>query len=108
MHLDDEHSYYAVIFTSTRTDGDDGYELMSSQMVELVQRQDGFLGFDSVRQEIGITVSYWKSLESIKLWKAQLDHSVARQFGKEKWYSSYTVRICKVIREYSFENLPIA
>lgn len=52
---------YAVIFTSIRTDGDNEYE----NMVELAKQQDGFLGVESVRNEIGITVSYWKNLNSI-------------------------------------------
>ncbi|OTG76060.1 antibiotic biosynthesis monooxygenase [Acinetobacter sp. ANC 4169] len=104
MHLDDESSYYAVIFTSVRTDGDHGYSLMASKMLELAKIQQGFLGVESAREEIGITVSYWKSLEAIKKWKEHIDHTLARNLGREEWYSSYTVRISKVIREYSFHT----
>lgn len=73
-------------------------------MVKLAKEQEGFLGVDSAREDVGITVSYWQSLESIKKWKEQIDHTLARNLGREKWYSSYTVRICKVIREYSFNK----
>ena len=58
--------YYAVIFTSVRTDGDNGYAEMADRMVELARQQDGFLGVESARNEVGITVSYWRDLESIK------------------------------------------
>jgi heme-degrading monooxygenase HmoA len=104
MYLNNENSYYAVIFTSVRTTGDNGYNLMATKMVELAKTQEGFLGVDSAREDVGITVSYWQSLETIKKWKEQIDHTLARKLGREKWYSSYTVRICEVIREYSFHT----
>lgn len=97
-------SYYAVIFTSIRTKVEEGYGEMAQKMVELARLQDGFIGVESAREEIGITVSYWKDLESIKNWKENLDHLLAQQLGKEKWYESYKVRICKVEREYSFNK----
>lgn len=92
--------YYAVIFTSTRTGVDDGYEDTAQRMVELAKQQPGFLGIESARNEIGITVSYWKDLESIRQWKQHAEHQLAQKMGKEKWYSHYKTRICKVEREY--------
>ena len=96
--------YYAVIFTSVRTPGDQGYNAMSDEMVESVQNQPGFLGFESARNDIGITVSYWKDLESIQNWKKNERHTVARNNGREKWYAQFRVRICKVEREYGWEK----
>jgi heme-degrading monooxygenase HmoA len=49
---------YAVIFTSTRTDADDGYAETAARMLELARSMPGFLGVDSAREEVGITVSY--------------------------------------------------
>jgi heme-degrading monooxygenase HmoA len=95
--------YYAVIFTSIRTEGDNGYESMGDRMVELAKVQDGFLGVESARSEIGITVSYWENLESIKAWKANAEHLIAQEKGKGIWYRSYITRICKVERDYTFE-----
>lgn len=92
--------YYAVIFTSTRTGVAEGYEDTAERMVELAKQQPGFLGIESARNEIGITVSYWKDLESIRQWKLNAEHQLAQQMGKEKWYSHYKTRICKVEREY--------
>ena len=77
---------------------------MAELMVTLAQQQEGFISVESARNEIGITVSYWKDLESIKKWKANVDHLVAQQLGREKWYEAYTTRICLVEREYSFSN----
>lgn len=94
--------YYAVIFTSTRTKGDNGYGDMAELMETLAKQQEGFISIDSARSEVGITVSYWKSLEAIKQWKQQTDHVLAQQKGREDWYNWYNVRICKVEREYEF------
>ena len=95
-----EPPYYAVIFTSLRTEGDDGYGCMAERMVELAAQQPGFLGVESVREAsgLGITVSYWKDEEAIKAWKAHLEHAVAQRLGKEKWYAAYSLRVAKVER----------
>ncbi len=96
--------YYAVIFTSVRTSGDNGYEQMSEKMVELAQKQDGFLGVESAREEVGITVSYWRDLESIRKWKENTEHILARAKGREIWYNTFTTRIAKVERDYRFSG----
>jgi heme-degrading monooxygenase HmoA len=92
--------YYAVIFTSTRTDGDHGYAAMSVEMIEKAARQPGFLGVEAARDQIGITVSYWADLESIRRWKADSEHREAQRLGREVWYAAYRVRIAKVESEY--------
>ena len=96
--------YYAVIFTSTRTAGDNGYGKMADFMEQLAKRQPGYIGIESARQEIGITVSYWESLNAIHDWKQKSDHLLAQKKGIADWYDSYTVRICLVEREYSFNR----
>ncbi|HRG63530.1 MAG TPA: antibiotic biosynthesis monooxygenase [Burkholderiales bacterium] len=97
------HPYYAVIFTSVRTSNDDGYALVAKQMLDLAAQQVGFIGVESAREQIGITVSYWQTLADIAQWKQQIDHQLAQKKGREMWYANYTVRICKVEREYGFK-----
>jgi len=92
--------YYAVIFTSLRTKGDNGYAAMAKRMDELAAQQPGYLGIESAREGLGITVSYWKDLESIKAWKKNVEHLEAQRLGHEKWYTSFKVRIAKVERDY--------
>ncbi|WP_035678752.1 antibiotic biosynthesis monooxygenase family protein [Flavobacterium limnosediminis] len=94
--------YYAVIFTSERTEMEDGYNETADRMVELASEQPGFLGMESARNEIGITVSYWKDLESIKNWKMNAEHTIAREKGRTDWYKAFKVRIAKVERDYDF------
>ena len=92
--------YYAVIFTSHRTEGDNGYGQMADRMVELASKKPGFLGVEAAREEVGITVSYWTDIESIKNWKADLEHKEAQKKGRKGWYSEYKVRVSKVERDY--------
>lgn len=92
--------YYAVIFTSQRTDGDNGYGEMATKMVDLASEQLGFLGIESAREDVGITVSYWSDLKSIKAWKMNAEHQQAQKKGRNEWYSSFRVRIAKVESEY--------
>ena len=94
--------YYAVIFTSIRTGQDQGYGKMSDAMAESAARQPGFLGVESAREEVGITVSYWDSLEAIAAWKRDAAHLVAQKLGRESWYAAYKTRICRVERDYEF------
>ncbi|RKR85375.1 heme-degrading monooxygenase HmoA [Mucilaginibacter gracilis] len=94
--------YYAVIFSSVKNVDDGGYNDMATEMAKLASEQEGFLGVESARNEVGITVSYWKSLEAIKNWKANTRHLVAQKQGREMWYANYKVRICLVEHDYQF------
>lgn len=94
--------YYAVIFSALRTDVDEGYDQTAAKMVELAMQQPGFLGVEHARNELGITVSYWKDEASIAAWKAQADHQLAQQYGREKWYDGFALRVAKVERAYNF------
>lgn len=96
-----EPPYYAVIFTSLRSVGDNGYAAMAEKMLALAREQPGFLGFETARQELGISVSYWASLEAIRQWKEHPDHGEA-QGRAQDWYRAFRVRVCRVEREYGF------
>jgi len=88
--------YYAVIFTSKLSSQNEGYEDMAARMFELAQQQDGFIAFESARQEIGITISYWRDLESIRHWRDHAEHREAQRLGRKKWYDSFELHIARV------------
>lgn len=96
--------YFAVIFTSLRTEIDEGYSDMAARMEALATKQSGFLGMEFARNALGITISYWESLEAITNWKNNLEHLEAQRKGKEVWYVKYHLRIAKVERDYTFEK----
>ncbi|HIF00323.1 MAG TPA: antibiotic biosynthesis monooxygenase [Fuerstia sp.] len=100
--------FYAVIFTSQRSaEEESGYAEMAERMTELAAQQDGFLGVESVREEVGtgITVSYWRDRESIQRWRKVTEHMVAQEHGRSRWYQRYHVRICLVEHQYGFDSL---
>ena len=96
--------YYAVIFTTITQENLEGYLETAERMEELAKLQKGYLGIESARSEIGITVSYWQTLDDIVAWKNNIEHTEARNLGREKWYKQYQLRICKVEREYGFSK----
>ena len=94
--------YYAVIFSSQRSEGEGGYGAMAERMVELAALQPGYLGIESSRDAdgFGITVSYWRSEADIVAWKRNAEHAVARQRGREQWYGHFELRVARVERAY--------
>ncbi|MBL0331078.1 MAG: antibiotic biosynthesis monooxygenase [Bacteroidetes bacterium] len=96
--------YYAVIFTSIVTEVREGYSNTADRMLELAKEQEGYLGIESAREEIGITVSYWSSLEAIRNWKRNAEHLMAQEKGRKEWYQNYKTRICLVERDYEFNK----
>ncbi len=104
-----EPPYYAVIFSTLRGEEDDeGYTRTAERMLELAAGQRGFLGVESARETVGITVSYWRSLEDIAAWRAHAEHSEARRLGRERWYRRFELRVARVERAYSFDTAAAA
>src|SRR5262245_59736047 len=96
--------YYTVIFSSTRTDVDEGYAATAERMVDLANQQPGFLVVESARDGIGISVSYWKSEHAIREWHENAEHQLAQREGYRVWYKSFRLRVAKVERAYEFEK----
>jgi len=94
--------YWAVIFTNEQTADVAGYEAMAARMVELAATQPGFLGIESARSGLGITVSYWRDLASIAAWRQHVEHLEAQRLGRERWYQRFTLRVARVEQEWSF------
>ena len=87
-----EPPYYAVIFTNLQSEDLEGYAATAERMLELAAEQPGYLGVESAREGLGITVSYWRDLESIRRWKTHAEHREAQRQGIENWYASYCTR----------------
>ena len=96
--------YYAVIFTNELSEDTEGYQEMADRMEELAKQQPGYLGFESARDGLGISISYWENLEAIQKWKDNLEHLEAQTTGRQRWYQWYKTRICRIEREYEFNR----
>ena len=97
-----EPPYYAVIFTTVKSENQTGYAEMNARMYELAQQQKGYLGIESAKGEIGISVTFWETLEDIKNWKQHAEHRLAQAKGYEMWYQSFKTRVCRVERDHEF------
>lgn len=100
-----EPPYYAVIFTSQRSAVEAGYAEMAERMVALAAEQPGYLGVESARDAggLGITVSYWQTVEDIAAWRRHAEHTLAREQGRAEWYTHYELRIARVERAYGWD-----
>jgi heme-degrading monooxygenase HmoA len=101
-----EPPYWAVIFTSVRHDPrpDDGYAETAARMFALAAEQPGYLGVESAREGLGITVAYFRDEESTRAWTAHADHLVAQERGRSDWYARYAVRVARVERAYRWDR----
>jgi heme-degrading monooxygenase HmoA len=99
-----EPPYTAVIFTSVRTEGDHGYEAMAEEMFALAAQQPGYLGAESAREGLGITVAYFRDEQSARAWKQVAEHREAQRLGRELWYAGYRLRIATVTRAYGWDR----
>jgi len=97
-----EPPYFAVIFTSVRTETDAGYGEVADRLVALAETMDGFLGAESAREGVGITVSYWRDEAAIAAWRAHPEHRAAMERGKGEWYAAFATRVCRVERDNAF------
>ncbi len=100
-----EPPYYAVIFSSTLEENTEEYQKVSTDLEELAKSIPGFLGYEGARNELGIFISYWKDLESIKQWKSVNEHQAAQKRGYREWYREFKIRIAKVEKEYGFAHV---
>jgi heme-degrading monooxygenase HmoA len=101
-----EPPYYAVVFTSVRTEGDNGYGEMAERMEEPVKETPGFLGMDSARTPggLGVTVGYFRDTEAIEERRSDMEHRAAQKQGRDSWYESYTVHVARVERNHGFRR----
>ncbi len=96
--------YYAVIFTTVKSEDQEGYAEMNARMFELAQAQKGYLGIESAKGEIGLSVTYWETLGDIARWKRHAEHQIAQAKGYETWYQAFATRVCKVERDNFYEK----
>lgn len=99
-----QKNYYAVIFSSTKSDDLEGYKEMDELTMKLAQEQAGFLGYESVNNaNTGIFISYWESMDAINIWRKNSTHLMAKTKA-EQWYKRYLSQICKVEHSHLMEK----
>jgi len=96
---------FVVIFRAKVRQSDAEYSQTAARMRELALGQFGCIEFTAVTEgNEEIALSYWPSEAHIRAWRAQSEHLLAQQLGRERWYESYTVQVAEVTRNYCFER----
>ncbi|KKC98791.1 MULTISPECIES: antibiotic biosynthesis monooxygenase family protein [Photobacterium] len=96
---------FAVIFRAKTGQQDGQYAEMVKVMRDLAFEKYGCLDFIAVTEgDQEIAISYWNAEADIQNWHRDSQHALAQQFGREKWYASYTVQVVEVKRQYSFNQ----
>lgn len=99
-----ENNFYAVIFSSEKSDDLEGYTEMDEATMTLAAQQPGYLGYESVTsQNRTIFISYWENKAAIENWRINSTHKMAKA-GAHKWYKRYLSQICLVESSHLFEQ----
>jgi len=91
---------FAVIFKARIAGFDDEYSRMAQRLKTLAFEKYGCLDFVSVTEgNDEIAISYWETEQQIRDWKNDPEHRLAQTRGREKWYGSFDIEICEIIRK---------
>ena len=99
-----DSGFYAVIFSSEKSEKREGYAEMDELTMKLASEQKGYLGYESLSNENKtIFISYWESMEAIKVWRENSTHLMAKSKAS-LWYKRYLSQICLVNQSRFFEQ----
>ena len=90
---------YVVIFKATVAELDDEYFRTAEKLKELAIEKYGCQNFVSVTEgDEEIALSYWQTRQQIRDWKNDPEHRAAQARGRDKWYKSFSVEICEIVK----------
>jgi heme-degrading monooxygenase HmoA len=90
---------FAVIFKANVAELDDEYRQLAQRLKTLAFERYGCREFVSVTEgDQEIAISYWDTEQQIRDWKNDPEHRLAQARGREKWYRSWSIDVCEVIR----------
>lgn len=96
---------YVVIFRALTAQLDEQYLDAAKRMRELAIERYGCRAFHSVCEgEQEVSLSYWDDEQAIRAWKADAEHQLTQQYGRERWYQAYCVEIAKMDRDYRWSR----
>ncbi len=97
-------NFYAVIFSSTKSENLEGYREMDEMTMDLASKQEGYLGYESLSHENKtIFISYWENRKAIENWRQHAIHLMAKEKAQQ-WYQRYLSQICLVESSHHFEK----
>lgn len=78
------------------------YEALGGRMYELVSAMPGFVSFAAYTSPDGeeLGVAQFESEKALEQWRNHPEHLGAQRQGKERFFASYHIQVCSLIREY--------
>jgi heme-degrading monooxygenase HmoA len=100
----------AMIVTVFRSrlmpDVGDDYVALADRMSELAVTMPGYLSSKDFVAEDGerVTVVEFESEEGMRAWRMHPEHIAAQRKARQIYYSEYSIQVCEVVREASFQR----
>jgi heme-degrading monooxygenase HmoA len=95
-----------TIFRSRlRSDVGDDYPPMADHMLELARQMPGFVDFKQFTAADGerLSLIVFESAEAQHAWRDHPAHREAQDAGRTRFYESYSIDVCELIRRREFQ-----
>ena len=93
---------YVVIFKAQINILDDDYFQTAQHLREKALNQFNCKKFEAISEQgLEIALSYWDTLDDIKAWAKDAEHTFAQHLGVQRWYEGFDIEICEILRSYS-------
>ena len=96
-----------VVFTSRlRADANvEEYAELGNVMYSLAEQNPGFVSYSEYSSQDGETVALicFKTLDELEQWRTHPEHVKAQQAGRERFYASYSMKVCTTVRQYAYD-----
>jgi heme-degrading monooxygenase HmoA len=82
------------------------YEVVSERMVALARAMPGLLDYKTFEAGDGerVTIVTFASLEEHQAWRDHPEHRQAQLLGRERFYETYDIAVCRCLSENHFER----
>jgi heme-degrading monooxygenase HmoA len=99
-------SYMVVFRSRLRPDIDEAYGRRAGEIYELAVKMPGLISATDFVAEDGerVAIIEFDTEEHLLAWRDHLEHRRAQAEGRERFYASYSLQICKVERSSTFDG----
>jgi heme-degrading monooxygenase HmoA len=99
----------AVIFELTAAPGRrQEYLDLAAGLADEVKNFDGFVSIERFQSlsdpEKVVSISYWRDEQAVRNWRNVQKHREAQAKGRGGIFSSYRLRVCSVMRDYTLDE----
>ena len=99
----------AVIFELTAAPGRrQEYLDLAAGLADEVKKFDGFISIERYQSltdpEKVVSLSFWRDEQAVRHWRNVQKHREAQAKGRAGVFSSYRLRVCSVMRDYTLDE----